>query len=46
MFFSGSGPSSPAEYESAHHVDPLVVADIATWVLTGAVESRADVIQS
>lgn len=46
MFFSGSGPSSPAEYESAHHVDPLVVADIATWVLTGAVKSRADVIQS
>jgi hypothetical protein len=42
MFFSGSGASSPAEYESAHHVDPLVVADIATWILAGAVEPTAD----
>lgn len=46
MFFSGSGTSSPAEYESVHHVDPLVIADIAVWVLTGAVESPADEIQS
>jgi hypothetical protein len=46
MFFSGSGLSSPAEYESTHHVDRFVVADIAAWVLTGAVESPADEIQS
>jgi hypothetical protein len=46
MFFSGSGPSSPAEYESAHHVDRFVVADIAAWVLRGVVESPAHEIQS
>lgn len=32
FFFSGSGPSSPAEYEHAQHVDPVVVADIAKWL--------------
>ena len=32
LFFPGSGPSSPAEYEPAQHVDPQVVADIATWL--------------
>jgi dienelactone hydrolase len=34
LFFTGSGPSKPAEYERAQHVDPAVVADIADW-LTG-----------
>ncbi|MEV6604046.1 alpha/beta fold hydrolase [Kutzneria sp. NPDC051319] len=34
MFTPGSGPSTPAEYEPAQHVDPEVVADIADW-LTG-----------
>ncbi|EWM18410.1 alpha/beta fold hydrolase [Kutzneria sp. 744] len=34
MFSPGSGPSTPAEYEPAQHVDPEVVADIADW-LTG-----------
>jgi hypothetical protein len=32
LFFSGSGPSTPADYESAQHVDPAVVADIADWL--------------
>ncbi|HXP21191.1 MAG TPA: alpha/beta fold hydrolase [Streptosporangiaceae bacterium] len=32
LFFTGSGPSSPAEYEPAQHVDPAVVADIAGWL--------------
>ena len=32
LFFSGSGPSTPAEYEPAQHVDEVVVADIAQWV--------------
>ncbi|MEW9529490.1 alpha/beta fold hydrolase [Microbispora sp. NPDC049125] len=32
MFFSGSGPSTPADYESPQHVDPAVVADIADWL--------------
>ena len=32
FFFPGSGPSSPAEYEPAQHMDPAVVADIAGWL--------------
>jgi uncharacterized protein len=32
LFFTGTGPSSPAEYEPAQHVDPAVVAAVAGWV--------------
>jgi dienelactone hydrolase len=32
LFFPGSGPSSPAEYEPAQHVDPEVVTAIAGWL--------------
>ncbi|MEV8443998.1 alpha/beta fold hydrolase [Actinosynnema sp. NPDC051121] len=32
LFFSGAGPSTPADYQAAHHVDPAVVADIADWI--------------
>ena len=32
LFFPGSGPSAPAEYEPAQHMDPAVVADVAHWV--------------
>jgi uncharacterized protein len=32
LFFPGSGPSTPAEYEPAQHVDPEVVAGIAGWL--------------
>ncbi|MES4905805.1 MULTISPECIES: serine aminopeptidase domain-containing protein [unclassified Streptomyces] len=32
LFFPGSGPSTPADYETPHHVDPAVVADIAEWL--------------
>jgi dienelactone hydrolase len=32
LFFTGTGPSTPAEYEPAQHVDPAVVADIADWL--------------
>jgi len=32
LFFAGSGPSKPAEYEPAQHVDPAVVTDISDWV--------------
>ncbi|HEU5378961.1 MAG TPA: alpha/beta fold hydrolase [Ktedonobacteraceae bacterium] len=32
LFFSGTGPSMPAEYNLAQHVDPAVVADIAAWL--------------
>jgi uncharacterized protein len=39
QFFSGSGPSTPAEYEPAQHVDEAVVTDIAEWI-TNALDSR------
>ena len=32
LFFPGTGPSTPAEYETPQHVDPAVVADIARWL--------------
>jgi hypothetical protein len=32
LFFPGEGPSSPAEYEPAQHVDRQVVTDIAAWL--------------
>jgi uncharacterized protein len=35
LFFPGTGPSSPAEYETSQHLDPAVVADIAAWVTSG-----------
>jgi hypothetical protein len=34
MFFRGTGPPTPTEYEPAQHVDPAVVADIASWLTT------------
>jgi uncharacterized protein len=34
LFVRGSGPSRPAEYESAQHMDPAVVTDIADWLTT------------
>ena len=40
FFFPGAGPSAPAEYEPAQHMDPAVVGDIAGW-LTPAVEKSA-----
>lgn len=36
LFFAGEGPSTPAAYEPAQHVDPAVVTDIATWLATPA----------
>ena len=36
LFFTGSGPSSPAEYEPAQHVDPAVIGTIADWVAATA----------
>ena len=36
LFFTGTGPSSPAEYEPAQHVDPAVVEAVATWVAATA----------
>jgi uncharacterized protein len=34
LFFPGAGPSAPAEYEPAQHMDGAVVEDIADWVTT------------
>jgi dienelactone hydrolase len=36
LFFPGSGQSAPAEYEPAQHLDPAVVADIASWLASQA----------
>ncbi|MFI7700209.1 alpha/beta fold hydrolase [Nonomuraea sp. NPDC049480] len=35
LFFPGTGPSKPSEYEQAQHMDPEVVANVATWLTTG-----------
>ena len=32
FFFTGTGPSSPAEYEPAQHVDEAVVADVTRFI--------------
>ena len=32
LFAPGTGPSTPAEYEPAQHVDAAVIADIASWL--------------
>ncbi len=32
MFYTGTGPSTPGDYEPAQHIDPAVIADIATWL--------------
>jgi len=36
LFFAGTGPSSPAEYEPAQHVDPAVIADVGKWLTAGS----------
>jgi dienelactone hydrolase len=32
MFFAGSGPSKPSEYEPVQHMDPAVITDIVDWL--------------
>lgn len=32
LFFTGSGPATPSEYEPAQHMDPAVITDIANWL--------------
>ncbi len=32
QFIPGTGPSTPADYELAGHVDPAVIDDIAAWI--------------
>jgi hypothetical protein len=36
FLFPGTGPSAPAESEPVQHVDPAVIADIASWLTTAA----------
>ncbi|MRR30889.1 hypothetical protein EG834_11325, partial [bacterium] len=33
LFIAGQGPSLPAEYQLAGHVDAAVIDDIASWIL-------------
>lgn len=40
LFVSGSGPSSPQEYEKPGHVAESVVADIATWLTSAGKNSN------
>ncbi|MEU4678180.1 hypothetical protein [Micromonospora sp. NPDC023737] len=40
LFFPGSGPSTPAECEAPQHVDPVVVADVAAWLVPPRRRSR------
>ncbi|MCX4092238.1 serine aminopeptidase domain-containing protein [Nocardia sp. alder85J] len=35
MLFTGTGPSTPADYQNPHHVDPAVITDLADWVHPG-----------
>jgi hypothetical protein len=35
LFISGSGPSTPQEYETPNHVAEETVADIAAWIARG-----------
>jgi uncharacterized protein len=32
LFFVGTGPSRPAEYDPPQHVDPRVISDVAGWM--------------
>jgi dienelactone hydrolase len=41
LFFPGTGPSVPSEYEPVQHMDPAVVAEIADW-LTAPRHARAE----
>jgi dienelactone hydrolase len=36
LFAPGSGPSSPAEYEPAQHVEATVITDVASWLASRA----------
>jgi dienelactone hydrolase len=40
LFFAGTGPSTPAEYEAAQHIDADVVTEIADWIGTTAATAR------
>lgn len=32
FFFPGTGRSTPSDYQTAQHIDPTVLADIANWL--------------
>lgn len=33
LFFPGTGPPTPADYEAAQHVDPAVLTDVAECLM-------------
>jgi dienelactone hydrolase len=35
LFFAGTGPSTPAEYQPAQHIDATVITDIVQWLTPG-----------
>ena len=35
LFFPGTEPATPASYQVAQHVDPVLVGDIAGWIRSG-----------
>ena len=41
LFFTGTGLSSPSEYEPAQHVDPDVITRIATWITSRPAADQA-----
>ena len=32
LFLDGSGPPTPLDYQKTGHVDPAVIATIASWI--------------
>jgi uncharacterized protein len=40
LFFAGTGPSTPADYDAAQHVDRAVIEDIASWILATLRDQR------
>jgi hypothetical protein len=41
LFCPGTSPPKPSEYEPSQHVDPAVVAEVASWLMdTGKVRTR------
>jgi dienelactone hydrolase len=44
LFMSGSGPSTPQEYQRASHVSELVVKDIASFIKSGEVNTNTPLI--
>lgn len=42
LFFPGTEPATPASYQVAQHVDPVLVTDIAAWIRSRGRAAAAD----